>query len=371
MKASQQLRKPENWQDFETLCKKLWGEIWSCPEIKKNGRQGQPQNGVDVYGIPSFDKEYYGIQCKGKDEYAHKQFTDDEIDKELEKAENFKPKLKKLYFATTAVKDVNIEEYIRIKNIEHQRNGLFEIHVFSWEDIVDLIDENRKTHDWYVKSLNYKRNQSIRLTFHDDSEELTLRAIFKQTVTHYKQRIIPAGLASLGKLLIAQQSMLETYRVPNFSLFDNSTNHSCCKFYFRLHNTGIDPIEDYKIFLEFHGDFDSIDTVTKWEPFAQGIHFAYDTHINQEKRTGKIVPKSNILVGDDSIGFDMIAIKPFNRACSIIIDWKLVSKDFKDHGTLMLHIDVDVKKVVETKLVDDPLKVRTEEGEIEDYITEH
>ena len=33
MKAKQQLRKPENWHDFENLCKKLWGEIWKCPEI--------------------------------------------------------------------------------------------------------------------------------------------------------------------------------------------------------------------------------------------------------------------------------------------------------------------------------------------------
>lgn len=35
MQISKSLPKPQNWQDFETLCKKLWGEIWSCPEIKK------------------------------------------------------------------------------------------------------------------------------------------------------------------------------------------------------------------------------------------------------------------------------------------------------------------------------------------------
>jgi hypothetical protein len=40
MEASKSLRRPTSWQDFETLCKKLWGEIWSCPEIKKNGRSG-------------------------------------------------------------------------------------------------------------------------------------------------------------------------------------------------------------------------------------------------------------------------------------------------------------------------------------------
>lgn len=52
MEAKTQLRKPENWQDFERLCKVLWGEIWECPDtIKRNGRQGQAQKGVDIYGI--------------------------------------------------------------------------------------------------------------------------------------------------------------------------------------------------------------------------------------------------------------------------------------------------------------------------------
>ena len=43
------LRKPENWQDFESLCKKLWGEILEMPhKIKKNGRCRKHQIGTDV-----------------------------------------------------------------------------------------------------------------------------------------------------------------------------------------------------------------------------------------------------------------------------------------------------------------------------------
>ena len=53
------LGKPENWQDFESLCKKLWGEIFSIPnKIKKNGRLGQEQAGVDVYGILCVKRNY-------------------------------------------------------------------------------------------------------------------------------------------------------------------------------------------------------------------------------------------------------------------------------------------------------------------------
>ena len=147
MEISKSLRRPSNWQDFETLCKKLWAEIWAYPETKKNGRSGQNQFGVDVYGIPKNESEYYGIQCKGKDEYTDKQFTEKEIEDEIAKALSFQPKLKKFYLATTAIKDTKIEQFVREKNIEHLGNGLFEVHLFCWEDIVDLIDENRQTHN--------------------------------------------------------------------------------------------------------------------------------------------------------------------------------------------------------------------------------
>lgn len=73
-----QLRKPENWQDFESLCKILQGEIWNCLEIKKNGRTGQAQHRIDVYGTPQFETEYYGSQGKGKDNYTNSELKEND-----------------------------------------------------------------------------------------------------------------------------------------------------------------------------------------------------------------------------------------------------------------------------------------------------
>ena len=179
MKAKQQLRKPEYWQDFENLCKKLWGEIWKCPEIKKNGRQGQVQHCVDVYGIPFGESEFYGIQCKGKDDYIHAQLTEKEVLDEIKKAKLFEPKLKKLYFATTANKDSLIESFIRKKNVEHLKKGLFEVHLFCWEDIVDLIEENKHTYDYYIKSQNYKTEHDIEFVFENNHSELIVEVPFR------------------------------------------------------------------------------------------------------------------------------------------------------------------------------------------------
>ena len=50
---------------FESLCLDLWKELWADPGAQKNGRSGQSQRGVDVFGC--FDGKHVGVQCKQKD----------------------------------------------------------------------------------------------------------------------------------------------------------------------------------------------------------------------------------------------------------------------------------------------------------------
>lgn len=188
MKAKLQLPKPTNWQDFETLCKKLWGEIWQCPEIKQNGRTGQAQHGVDISGIPAGYTRYFGIQCKGKDDYIHAQLTKKEIDAEIEKAKFFKPELQKLYFATTANKDTYIEEYIRLKDVENRSKSLFEVHIYSWEDIVDLVFENKRTHDFYVNSINFYLEHKVTVNFLDGNSFMDATCRKEKLLTYYRHK---------------------------------------------------------------------------------------------------------------------------------------------------------------------------------------
>jgi hypothetical protein len=375
MEAPKTLRRPANWQDFESLCKKLWGEIWNCPEIQKNGRLGQDQSGVDVFGMPNNEDSYYGIQCKGKTEYNdeqynHPQFTEKEINEEIKKAKNFKPSLKKFYLATTALNDAKIQAFVRKKNIEHKKKGLFEVHLFCWETIVDLIDENRHTHDWYVNSQNYKSNKSVKVTFQDDSTELKVTVPFQQVVTEYKQKAIAANPALQSWL--TPSTMFGNLSIERTSLFDHKINHSYFKFYLRIHNTGIDSIEDFKILLQFEGKFQDLDRVSKGEGdiIANLVHYSYNIFINKEEKSGKIVPSKKILVGDDTMGFDDIMIKPLHEETVVLINWKLISKDFKDDGQLKLTLVPEMKRDFRTVLVEDPFKVRIERGEISDYITD-
>ena len=115
------MAKPVNWQDFEDLCKKIWKYEYKCTDIKRNGRSGQEQNGVDVSGFSDDLDGHFGIQCKGKDDYTNANLTEKEIVTEIEKAKTFIPKLKKFIFATTANKDAKIEQFIREKDVESRK----------------------------------------------------------------------------------------------------------------------------------------------------------------------------------------------------------------------------------------------------------
>lgn len=374
MEAPLSLRRPINWQDFETLCKKLWGEIWACTEIKKNGRIGQAQHGVDIYGIPKSETQYYGIQCKGKDEYTDKQFTEDEIIAEIEKAKLFQPPLKKLYLATTAVKDAKIEEFVRVKNLENISDGLFEVHIFSWEDIVELIDENKETHDFYLKSQNYKSRKSVSVTFQNASTELIMTPEFKQTTIHRTQKIIPA--VPLNNSLSAIMGLHNKFAaiptaVARFEAASTKINLSLCPLYFQIHNTGAEPLEEFKLLFEIHGE---IQEVTDDNEVRTGTHIfpkiyqTPDVRLNKENKTGKILPQASILVGDDTFNSDMFFIKPLPKDYSLEIRWKLISKDFKDSGVLQITVVPNINFEYKDILVEDPYLVGITEGEIEDVL---
>jgi tetratricopeptide (TPR) repeat protein len=136
-----QLPPPKTWQDFETLCCDLWRAIWSDPNAKKNGRQGQIQHGVDVFGNPS-QSILAGVQCKGKDNYTDKTLSEKELRAEVQKAKSFLPALSQFTLATTGTRDAHIQQVARLLSDEHQTQNLFSVDVWSWEDIVESFESH-------------------------------------------------------------------------------------------------------------------------------------------------------------------------------------------------------------------------------------
>ena len=54
--SSTSLPKPKNWQDFENKIRDLYASVLNDPNTQQNGRSGQEQHGVDVYGYRDKNK---------------------------------------------------------------------------------------------------------------------------------------------------------------------------------------------------------------------------------------------------------------------------------------------------------------------------
>ncbi len=194
MEAPIQICKPRNWQDFETLCMKLWGAIWNCEDsIKKNGRNGQKQQGIDIWGQKPNESLYSGIQCKLKSN--NKNLSIQELDKEIGYAQYYKDSLQRLIIATTADKDTKIEEYVRTINRKHKECGLFEVYLFCWDDIVDKMIDYPSVYDWYLGKINGYQEYNLTVMFEsEDKTKLIIKPEYEKVITRYVLRDNPKYL---------------------------------------------------------------------------------------------------------------------------------------------------------------------------------
>lgn len=333
-----QLPKPENWQDFESLCKKLWGEIWEIPnKIKKNGRIGQLQNGVDVYGIPKDKSKYWGIQCKGKDEYTHAKLTESEVDDEIGKAKNFKPELEVFIIATTSNKDSKIEEYIRLRDIENRKTNDFEIILFCWEDIVDLIEENRNTFQFYINDKQFKEKYDFDILFENGKHETTLNPKYYRKIKKWQLRKDDERESMYCTLNLPKND--DWNRQINWyaTMFDN-TNTAMCEFNIKLINTGSVIIQNWFVTFRIIGEHKSVNEA-RYMP--GGIPYSGFSTMKREIITeNNFKYKSEIenpLIQKDEKVFS-VEIIPLPKKYELNIEWDLKARDFQKNGKMKLSI---------------------------------
>lgn len=137
---TKQIAPPKEWGTFEDLCHALFKRVWQDPLAQKNGRRGQAQHGVDVFGSPNGDRRSYrGVQCKGKDSNYGSKAEWSEVLAEVAKAEKFSPKLDEWIFSTTAPADAILQKAARELSVERRAKGLFSIDVLGWEEIQALM----------------------------------------------------------------------------------------------------------------------------------------------------------------------------------------------------------------------------------------
>jgi len=129
--------------EFEDLVWDLYKRKWGDPHAQRNGRSGQFQAGVDIFGQPAYlQGRYAAVQCK---RYEDDTLTEARVKEGVAKAETFKPALAEYIIATSERLDATLQKKARLINGDRQKANKFPVHIAFWDDLrLALTDpENR------------------------------------------------------------------------------------------------------------------------------------------------------------------------------------------------------------------------------------
>jgi len=340
------LSKPANWQDFEDLCRKLFGEVWDCKNtIRKNGRSGQDQAGVDVYAIPKGEDGYFGIQCKGKDDYTQARVTEKEVLAEISKAAGFEPPLKVFIIATTANKDAKLEAFIRREDLKSRNAGQFGIQLFAWEDLADLILENCETYLWYVEGKHFRVSYGFTLLA-DGQAEPIIRPVYYRKTTYYISEKFRRQLenSSMGRMMAMSAKLTAFMPVREPRLF----NYAYSRLNFQLLNTGSMVLDDWKFSMQFDaGQVKAIDDDYDGEPNPNPVAIfrvvrtsEIPLMIDKKQLSVLFKPVNNqALIQHDQRNFAVWILPAGHETSRIDATWELLARDFRTTGTMSVLVE--------------------------------
>jgi len=127
------LPSPTNWQDFQSVVKEIATIRYDPATVVEYGRQGQSQNGVDVYAEDLLGAKV-GIQCKE----TKGDLTTAEVTEEADKAKSFCPQLNLFIVATNARTDAKLQTAVIALNAS--KAYPFKLRVDFWDVLMNDIN---------------------------------------------------------------------------------------------------------------------------------------------------------------------------------------------------------------------------------------
>jgi hypothetical protein len=145
----------------------MFRAIYGDLNAQKNGRTGQPQSGVDVYGRNE-QGALIGIQCKRLDETGPGGellpggvLTAALIATEIANAETFKPALRQFVIGTTAKNDEAMQREVRLVDEARRTQGKFGVNVWYWDFYNGWLNNNVDLQKWYYNDILHARQPEI------------------------------------------------------------------------------------------------------------------------------------------------------------------------------------------------------------------
>jgi tetratricopeptide (TPR) repeat protein len=127
---------PTNDDDFENLCRDLLRVHWSAPHLEIFGKRGERQFGIDILDLGG-QEPLLAAQAKLKE--PHKSLPPQDIQDEVDLAKQFDPPLGKYGILTSGKVSTQAQRKVRDINALHRAHGLFEVELFTWEKISELV----------------------------------------------------------------------------------------------------------------------------------------------------------------------------------------------------------------------------------------
>lgn len=136
------LNPPEDDTEFERICVPLWRGILKDPNVKRVGRNGQAQHGVDLVGTRNGNPNtVVGIQCKWKG-LGKKLDPQKDVRNEIVKAKQFSPSLREYHIVTTADDSTDMDQLALTISQELANEGIrMTFHIWGWGHLSQEIQQ--------------------------------------------------------------------------------------------------------------------------------------------------------------------------------------------------------------------------------------
>ncbi len=204
--SSASIRPPKDWQDFERSCRILFECILDDLHVQNNGRAGQVQHGVDIFGRKNGKgTKYFGIQCKGKDANYGGEVTEKELRKEVNKSRKFNSELSDFILVTTAPDDQAIQAVARAVTEEREKEGKpLNVSVWGWGTLEARISAYPKALNAFHPDATPFSDQILSNTAHlvtKSDEQTTAINQILQTVQGLQKNVIDDGTSAAMEAL--------------------------------------------------------------------------------------------------------------------------------------------------------------------------
>lgn len=138
------IRIPKNHADFESKSVILFRILLEDPSVKKLGRSGQKQFGIDLIGYRKQDlKRPVGIQCKKKK--PAEKLTEKEVRDEVKKALKYNPPIVEYIIVTTADDDRALDQLAQqLTKAQREKGRKFRVAVWGWGTLEEFIEQHEE-----------------------------------------------------------------------------------------------------------------------------------------------------------------------------------------------------------------------------------